>query len=220
MGGDVPVSFSASQFKDAQGKVRGVFASARDIGERQRLERERSLLASIVTSSEDAIYSETPDGIVNSWNGGAEKLLGYSGAEIVGRNITVCIPLERRVESLDHLRRVLRKDGIQQFETVRRRKDGSLVEVSITMSPIMDKAGGVGGIALIARDITQRKRFEDELTKARDEALEGARLKSEFLANMSHEIRTPLNAAGRIGQHVAGHRAQRSAAGLGARDAG
>ncbi len=192
-GADVPVSFSASQFKDAQGKVRGVFASVRDIGERQRLERERSLLASIVTSSEDAIYSETPEGLVSSWNGGAEKLLGYCGPEIVGRNVTVCIPLERRVESLDHLRRVLRKDGIQQFETVRRRKDGSVVDVSITMSPIIDKAGAVSGLALIARDITERNRFEDELTKARDEALEGARLKSEFLANMSHEIRTPLN---------------------------
>jgi PAS domain S-box-containing protein len=192
-GADVPVSFNASQFRDAQGKVRGVFATARDIGERQRLERERSLLASIVTSSEDAIYSETTDGIVNSWNGGAEKLFGYSAQEIVGRNATVCIPLEHRVESLEHLRRVLRKEGIQQFETVRRRKDGSVVGVSTTMSPIIDKAGRVSGIALIARDITQRWHFEDELTKARDEALEGARLKSEFLANMSHEIRTPLN---------------------------
>jgi PAS domain S-box-containing protein len=192
-GADVPVSFNASQFKDAQGEVRGVFASARDISEHQRLERERSLLASIVTSSEEAIYSETPEGIVNSWNGGAEKLLGYSAQEMIGRNITVCIPLERRVESLEHLRRVLRKEGIQQFQTVRRRKDGSVVDVSITMSPIVDKAGGVSGIALIARDITQRKHFEEELTKARDEALEGARLKSEFLANMSHEIRTPLN---------------------------
>ncbi|HEY2107708.1 MAG TPA: PAS domain S-box protein, partial [Candidatus Binataceae bacterium] len=199
----VAVSVTAFGVRNAAGELIGIaaiyrdisrfFATARDVGQQKELERERSLLASIVNSSDEAIYSEAPDGTVNSWNGGAEKLFGYSATEIVGRNITLCIPQERRAESLKHLRRVLRKEGIQQFQTVRRRKDGGLVDVSITMSPIIDSAGAVSGLAVIARDITQRRQFEEQLTKARDEALEAARLKSEFLANMSHEIRTPLN---------------------------
>ncbi len=148
-GGDVAVSFNASPFKDAQGRVRGVFASARDIGERRRLERERSLLASIVTSSEDAIYSETPEGIVTSCRtAGRKKLLGYCGA---GNRWPQWSPSAFPSGTQGGKPGPLAagsacvKTAVQQFETVRRRKDGNLVDVSITMlADNTDKAGGVG----------------------------------------------------------------------------
>ncbi|GEM_PF-3397720 len=186
------VSFNISPFKDAEGKVLGILASARDISERRRLEGERSLLASIVTSSADAIVSYSPDTTVTSWNAGANRLFGYSAAEMIGRSITVCAPLERRKELLEHLNLVLAGKGVQQFESQRRRKDGSLVEVLVTDSPIVDQQGKVIAISTIYHDIIERKLYELELTRARDEALEGARERSKFLANMSHEIRTPL----------------------------
>jgi two-component system, sensor histidine kinase and response regulator len=118
--------------------------------------------------------------------------LGYSAAEMIGRSVTVCVPLERRGELLARENLVLR-GGVEQFETRRLHKDGSQIDVSVTMSPVNDNQGNVTGVASICRDITERKRVEVELTKARDEALEGERVSSEFLANMSHEIRTPLN---------------------------
>jgi two-component system sensor histidine kinase/response regulator len=192
-GSEALVSFSASVFKDAEGRVRGILAAARDIGERQRQEREHSMLASIVTSSSDAIYSYAADMTMLTWNAGAERLLGYSAGEIVGRSAAVLIPLERRGEWLEHMRLLLQKREVEQFETVRRHKDSRLIELSTTMSPILDQSGAVIAVASIGRDITERKRFELELTKARDEALRGTRERSEFLANMSHEVRTPLN---------------------------
>ncbi len=152
-GRELPVSFNASIFKDDAGKVRGVFAAARDIAERRRLERERSLLASVVASATDAIYSHDADTIVTSWNEGAERLYGYGAAEMIGRSITVCVPLDRRAELLERTQRVLRKEGIQRFETRRRRKDSSLVEVAIAMAPMLDRAGEVNGVAIIAREL-------------------------------------------------------------------
>jgi two-component system, sensor histidine kinase and response regulator len=191
-GVELVVSLNASTFKDTQDKVAGILVAARDISERRRLEGERSLLASIVASSTDAIYSYTLDTTVISWNAGAERMFGYSAAEMIGRSVTVCVPLERRGELVARENLVL-QGGVQQFETRRRCKDGSQVDVSVTSSPLNDNQGNVTGVASICRDITERKRFELELTKARDEALEGERVSSEFLANMSHEIRTPLN---------------------------
>jgi PAS domain S-box-containing protein len=192
-GSELPLSFNASPFKNPRGKVLGILAAARDVGERQRLERERSLLASIVTTSPDAIYSYAPDTTITSWNAGAQRCFGYGAAEMLGHSMTVCVPLERRRELLERLKLVLSGTGVQQFETRGRRKDGELLDVSVTMSAITDKEGNVTAIAAIYRDIAERKRFELELTKARDEALETSRVHSHFLGNMSHEIRIPLN---------------------------
>ncbi|HZO81891.1 MAG TPA: PAS domain S-box protein [Candidatus Binataceae bacterium] len=155
-GRELPVSFNASIFRDDTGEVRGVFAAARDIAERRRLERERSLLASVVASATDAIYSYRPDTTVTSWNAGAERLYGYSAAEIVGRSITACVPLDRRAELHERIARVLRKEGIQRFESVRRRKDSSLVQVALAMSPIIEQSGEVSGVAVTARELGER----------------------------------------------------------------
>jgi PAS domain S-box-containing protein len=118
-------------------------------------------LAAIVESSDDAIVSKTLDGIITSWNPAAEKLFGYSSEEIVGRPIAALAPLDRENEMPAILERIRRGEKVDHFETVRRRKDGSLVDVSLTVSPIHDEKGRIVGASKIARDITARKQAEE-----------------------------------------------------------
>ena len=165
----------------------------RDISERKRAEKERSLLASIVESSGNAIYSEASDLTITSWNPAAEKLFGYGASEVMGRSAALLAPIDSRGELLQHARSVRFSRKPENFETRRLRKDGRVIDVAITQSPVLDPSGAVLALSVTAQDISDRKRMEAELAQARDAAMEGARLKSEFLANMSHEIRTPLN---------------------------
>lgn len=118
-------------------------------------------LAAIVESSSDAILAMTRDGIVTDWNRGAEQLYGYAAADIVGRPVTLLIPPERRHEEADILARLRRGERIDHYETVRRRKDGGDIQISLNVSPIKDAAGRIVGASKIARDITERKRAEE-----------------------------------------------------------
>jgi two-component system sensor histidine kinase/response regulator len=190
---EIPISLNASSFKDGDGSSRRIVVAMRDVSERKRAQEANSLLASIVDSSADAIYSETTEMIITSWNPAAQALFGYSAAEAVGRSVALLVPLDRRAELTARIQRIRKGRTAEQYETMRLRKDGSAVEVAVTQSPILDSSDAVVALSVTVRDISDRKRMEAELTKARDAALEGARLKSEFLANMSHEIRTPLN---------------------------
>ncbi len=190
---EIPVSLNASSFTEGSSSKRRIVAAVRDISEVKRAQEVNSLLASIVDASGDAIYSETLDTIVTSWNPAAEKLFGYSASEVIGRSSTLFAPVERRGEIATHTRHVVQSHKVERYETVRLRKDGSSVEVAVTKSPIRNAAGAVSALSISMSDISERKRMEAALTEARDAALEGARIKSEFLANMSHEIRTPLN---------------------------
>src|SRR5579885_3067597 len=189
----VPVSLNMSAFAPGGGPASRIVAAVRDISERKQAERERSLLASIVESSGDAIYSEDNNLTITSWNTAAQRLFGYTAAEIVGHNAVLLAPLERRSEVVQRADSVRRSGKAESFETKRLRKDGTIIDVAITQSPVLDASGAIVGLSVTAHDISQRKRMEAELAQARDAALEAARLKSEFLANMSHEIRTPLN---------------------------
>jgi two-component system, chemotaxis family, CheB/CheR fusion protein len=145
----------------------------------------RARLAAIVESSDDAIISKDLQGVVTSWNGGAERLFGYTAAEAIGRPITIIIPADRLHEEQTILERLKRGEPIEHFETTRVRKGGTTIEVSLTVSPIRDDSGRVIGASKTARDITERKRADEELREA-------DRRKSEFLAILAHELRNPL----------------------------
>jgi PAS domain S-box-containing protein len=119
-----------------------------------------SLLASIVESSDDGIYSIDLDGIITSWNKGAEQLFGYAAAEAVGTPLAMLIPLDRQDEEIAILERIKRGERIRHYETVRQRKDGSLVEISLVVSPIYTPKGNIIGASKIARDISDRKKSQ------------------------------------------------------------
>jgi PAS domain S-box-containing protein len=136
-----------------------------DVTEQKQAERTTSLLAAIVDSSDDAILSKKLDGTITSWNQSAERLFGHKAEEAVGQHITLIVPWERRAEEEDILRRLARGERVDHFETVRKRKDGATVDVSLTISPIRDAAGRVIGASKVARDITERRQAERALSE-------------------------------------------------------
>jgi PAS domain S-box-containing protein len=159
-------------------------ARARQYQMRERLEA-KAFLAAIVESSHDAIISKTLDGMVISWNAGAERLFGFTAAEMIGKPITIIIPPERHHEEQMILERLRRGESIEHYETVRVRKDGRPIDISLTISPIHDGMNRIVGASKVARDITAQKQVEAALRDA-------SRQKDEFLAMLAHELRNPL----------------------------
>ncbi len=162
------VIYNATVYRDEAGRIAGVFAAARDITERKKAEEEWSRLAAIVDSSDDAIIGKTLDGTIVSWNTGAEKIYGYAAAEIVGRHISVLVPPDQVAEIDGILAKIWDGNPVHHYETVRIRKDGSHIQISLTLSPIRSRDGRVVGASTIARDITARKLAEEVVRRANE----------------------------------------------------
>jgi PAS domain S-box-containing protein len=156
---------NARQIKRVLGKERIILLAIEDITERRLIEK-KVLLAAIVQSSKDAIIGKSLDGIITSWNKGAEELYGYTESEIIGKSISVLIPPDIQDELPEILRKIKLGENIESYETVRQRKDGQDIYVSITVSAIYDDEGSILGASSLARDITERKRLENLLIES------------------------------------------------------
>src|ERR1700674_3370578 len=157
-----------SLIADGSGEKSELLAAtdARGDGSERRLARRAGeLLAAIVDSSDDAIVSKTLDGVITSWNNSAERMFGYTREEAVGQHITLIIPEDRRDEEVKIVQRLRRGERVDHFETVRLRKDGTLLDLNLTISPVKDAAGRVVGASKVARDITERKQAEQALAE-------------------------------------------------------
>jgi PAS domain S-box-containing protein len=190
---------------DMNGRLCGAINVFEDITDLKQAERASRQLAAIVESSEDAIISKDLNGIITSWNRGAEQLFGYTAEEVIGRPVTLLIPLERHDEERGILERIRRGARIEHYETVRQRKDGRRLQISLTVSPIRDAKGNIIGASKIARDITERKRAQEALRESEErlrrqaqdleqQLIMSGRLVSlgEVTASMAHEFNNPL----------------------------
>ena len=182
----IEVELSAFTVRDADGRPVCHVGIKRDVTERRRAEEAAARLAAIVESSDDAIISKTIEGVVTSWNPAAERLYGYTAEEAVGQPISLIFPPDRLDEFPSIMGRLARGEHIAHYETVRRRKDGSLVDVSISIAPVRDGTGRITGASTIARDISERRAFE--------------RKQQEFLTMIAHDLRSPLTSVKGYGQ--------------------
>jgi PAS domain S-box-containing protein len=155
----LPISLTVSPIRDDAGRVVGASKIARDISDRKRADAAASRLAAVIESSDDAIVTKNLDGIIASWNPAAERMFGYTAAEAIGRSIRILIPQDLQNEEDTVLAKIRAGEAVDHYETTRRRKDGSLVSISLSVSPIRGDGGVVVGASKIARDITERIRL-------------------------------------------------------------
>ena len=174
----IEVELTVSPVRAANGAIIGASKVARDLTAKREADRVSATLAAIITGSDDAIISKTLNGIVTSWNPAAQRLYGYTAEEMIGQSILRIIPVHLYFEEEHILSKIRAGERIEHFETTRMRKDGSKIEVSLTVSPVRDSLGRLIGASKIARDISAQK--------------EALRKKDEFLAVLAHELRNPL----------------------------
>jgi PAS domain S-box-containing protein len=187
---EFPIEISLSPLETEEGDL--VSSAIRDITDRKKADEQRFRLAAIVDSSNDAVIGKTLDGIVTSWNEGAHRIFGYAAEEIVGRSIGLLVPLGREDEEPAILERLAKGERVEHFDTVRRRKDGHEIHVSVTSSPVRDSAGNLIGASKIARDITEQRRAHEALERAKDVAETASRELEAFSYSVAHDLRAPL----------------------------
>lgn len=184
-GKSVFVSLTLSCVRDGQGRISGVSSISRDITDKRKAEEVQARLAAIVESSEDAIIAKSLDGIVTHWNRAAERLLGYTAEEMIGKPIFKVVPPDHPEDVTRILNTIKRGERIKHFETVRVHKNGTRVDVSLSVSPILDASGNIIGASKVGRDITERKKIEQTLERE-------LKMRDEFISIASHELKTPL----------------------------
>jgi diguanylate cyclase (GGDEF)-like protein/PAS domain S-box-containing protein len=181
------VEISLSPLQTEEGTL--ISSAIRDITSRRVAERAASHFAAVVESSHDAIIGKDLEGTITSWNGGAERLYGYSPAEMLGKSVSALVPPGHEDELPDLLRRVSSGERVEDYETVRARKDGTQVDVSISVSPIRSPSGMVVGCSTIARDISVRLRYQEQLRfLAEHDALTGCRNRRRFERDVSDQL--------------------------------
>jgi PAS domain S-box-containing protein len=167
-------------------------STIRDVSDRKKADEVKSRLAAIVDSSDDAIIGKTLAGVITSWNKGAERIFGYTEVEMIGRPTAILVPIEVQPQETEILDRLTRRERIEPFETVRRRKDGRLIDVSVTISPVHDLRGNIIGTSKMARDISDRKRAEEALARAKEAAEVASHEFEAFSYSVAHDLRSPL----------------------------
>ena len=190
----IDVTIAVSPIRDSEGAVIGMSARSRDIGERKRTDALMAEMAAIVDSSNDAIIGQTLQGIITTWNRGAEFVYGYTAAEVVGKSISVLVPNQKPDEVLEIIAGMVVHDArTEHFETKRICKDGRVIEVSLTVSPIRNSDGVIVGASAVGRDVTKQNVMAEAL-KASElrSVLAVSRAKDEMVSLVSHELRTPL----------------------------
>jgi PAS domain S-box-containing protein len=173
-----------------------------DLTEQKKREQAQAHLAAIVESSDDAIYGITLDGIIVSWNREAERLYGYTSEEVIGRSVSLLAPIDRASETVNLLESIKRQERVEHYETVRVRKDGREVPVSLCISPVKDAAGSVIGASLIARDITDRKKAEEALAQRTEELARSNAELQQFASLASHDLQEPLRTVANFAQFL------------------
>lgn len=164
-GTEIPISLTVSPVKDSSGLVIGVSKIARNITAEKLASERQARLAAIVESSDDAIISKTLEGIITSWNTGAEKIFGYKETEVLGKHISILIPHDRLEEETEIISSIKRGEKVDHFQTIRKTRDARELHISLTVSPIKDEDGNIIGASKVARDITAEKNAEETLTR-------------------------------------------------------
>jgi PAS domain S-box-containing protein len=185
---------------DKNGEFAGFAGSVIDVHERTQAALSSALLSAIVESSDDAIISKDLNGVIRSWNGGAQRLFGYTAEEVIGKPITILIPPDRLEEETDILSRLQRGERVDHFETLRRTKDGRILSISLTVSPVRDASGKVTGASKVARDVTEREVQEQALREANAALTRANGDLQQFAYSASHDLQEPIRSISVYGE--------------------